>query len=122
MKREEVRILIVEDDADAATVLQELLELDGYSVRVAGTASHALEQVADFEPSCVMLDLGLPDMDGLELARQLRRAHGSTLILVAVTGRSGDAQRVAAETAGVDFVMVKPVDPKLLARIFPSLA
>lgn len=118
---DQVRIVIVEDDRDVADVISGLLELDGYEVLVAGTAVEALAVIAQYRPCAVLLDLGLPDIDGLELAKQLRAEYGTELILVAVTGRAGDKNRMEADSAGIDFVIVKPVDVKILKQIFPPL-
>lgn len=118
---EDAQLVVVDDDEDAARSLKTLLELDGYRVRVAHTAAEALRVVAEHLPLCVLLDLGLPDADGNDLARRLRARHGSGLILVAVTGRGSDDERREAEAAGIDFVMVKPLDPARLAAIFPPI-
>jgi CheY-like chemotaxis protein len=78
MAKEEVRVVVVDDDDDASSALALALELDGYSVKTAQDARQALVLVADYQPHCVLMDLGLPDMDGCELARQLREPrHGA---------------------------------------------
>lgn len=119
MNDEEVRLVVIDDDVDAAAALADLLQLEGYSVRVGHSAAQALTSVAEFNPLGVLLDLGLPDQDGLEVARQLRADRGSSLVLVAVTGRASEREKTAAEAAGFDYVMVKPVCPRLLRTIFP---
>ena len=119
--KEDIRIVVVDDDVDAAEVLKDLLELDGYRVWVAHDASQALTLVAQHQPDGVLLDLGLPDMDGLEVAQRLRAQEGAKLVLVAVTGRGSEEDRMAADAAGIDYVMVKPLDTQLLARIFPPV-
>jgi CheY-like chemotaxis protein len=121
MSHEEVRLVVVDDDVDAAFVLSELLRSEGYSVRVGHNAAEALNIVAQFNPLGVLLDLGLPDHDGLEVARQLRCDQDPSMVLVAVTGRAGDHERQAALAAGIDFVIVKPVDLKVLRSIFPAV-
>ena len=120
MNAEEVRLVVVDDDVDAAAVLADLLQLEGYSVRVGHDAAEALTLVAKFRPLGVLLDLGLPDQDGLDVARQLRAECGSTLVLVAVTGRASEREKNAAEAAGIDYVIVKPICPRLLGTIFPA--
>ena len=119
MNNDEVRLVVVDDDVDAAQVLAELLQLEGYSVRVGHDAAEALSLVANFSPIGVLLDLGLPDQDGLEVARQLRSDCDSSLVLVAVTGRASEKEKIAAQAAGFDFVIVKPVSPRVLKTIFP---
>ena len=118
---DEVRLVVVDDDVDAALVLSELLRDEGYDVRVGHDADQALSVIAEFDPVGVLLDLGLPDRDGLDVARQLRQTHDADLVLVAVTGRAGDKDNAAAMAAGIDYVIVKPVDLKRLKSIFPSL-
>lgn len=118
---EDIRIVVVDDDVDAAEVLKDLLELDGYQVWVAHDASQALRLVAKHQPDGVLLDLGLPDMDGLEVAKRLRAQEGAKLVMVAVTGRGSEEDRMAADAAGIDYVLVKPLDTRLLVRIFPPV-
>ena len=120
MNNDEVRLVVVDDDVDTAHVLAELLQLEGYSVRVGHDAAQALSLVADFSPVGVLLDLGLPDQDGLEVARRLRADGDSSLVLVAVTGRASEKEKLAAQAAGFDFVLVKPVSTRVLKTIFPS--
>lgn len=119
--REDVRVLVVDDDPDAAASLKALLDLDGYNVRTAGDATRALALVAEHQPLCVLLDIGLPGMDGNELARALRNRHGTELVVVAVTGRSGAKDHLEAELAGFDYMLVKPVDPRLLRKMLPPI-
>ena len=119
MDDEDVRLLVVDDDVDAAAVLAELLQLEGYNVRVGHDAAQAFTIMAEFSPVGVLLDLGLPDQDGLEVARRLRADYGSSLVLVAVTGRASEPEKNAAEAAGFDYVIVKPVCLRLLRTIFP---
>ena len=118
---EDVRVVVVDDDPDAAFTLRDLLQFDGYNVRVAHNAEEALAAVAEHQPLCVLLDIGLPGMDGNQLARELRAQHGASLVLVAVTGLGGEQNRLEAVRAGVDHVLVKPVDPKRLGTLLPPI-
>jgi CheY-like chemotaxis protein len=95
--------------------------MDGYTVFPAVTARAAMALVEQHRPVGVILDLGMPVMDGLELARQLRDRHGPDLPLVAVTGWSDAVKRDSALLAGVDYVMVKPVESEALRKIFPPV-
>lgn len=114
-------MLVVDDDRDASTALKMLLELDGYRVATACDAAQALACIASFNPMCVLLDLGLPDMDGCQLAEQIRAEHGTALVLIAVTGRSGQEEITRAENAGIDFVLVKPISSAELQRMLPKI-
>jgi two-component system, chemotaxis family, CheB/CheR fusion protein len=100
------RILVVDDQPDAANTLTELLELYGHEAFGVGDGLAALEHARSFRPDTVLLDLGLPKMDGYEVARRLRDEHGSQLRLVALTGYQKDAERL--ERAGFDHHMIKP--------------
>ena len=115
---EDFRVVLVDDDADTCETLSELLTFDGYSVRVARTAQDAIKAVDEYRPLCALLDLGLPDFDGCELTKRLRAAHGSELVLIAVTGRSGDEEHNQALAAGVDHVLCKPLTLENLRRFF----
>ena len=113
-----LRILIVDDNVDAADSIAMLLSMEGHETRSVNTARAALLAVPDFKPEVVLLDIGLPEMDGYEVARHLR-AQGSTngsrrIRLVAVTGYGQPADRLRAHEAGFDEHMVKPVEPAAL--------
>jgi len=111
------RVLIVDDDADSAELLVQLLEMRGHEVRSAGSASQAVAEVAVFVPEVAILDVGLPDMSGYELAQVLRNCEGmAECKLIAVTGYSGDSALARSKIAGFDLHLVKPVDLELLAR------
>lgn len=103
-----VRVLVVEDNADAAESLAVWLELDGHEVRVARDAEQALNQAERFLPHAVVLDLGLPDADGYELAVALR-GSGSIRCVLALSGAAPDVARAAA--AGLAAHLLKPIDP-----------
>jgi DNA-binding response OmpR family regulator len=110
------RVLIVEDDADIAGVLRRSLDKEGYEVRVAADGEAALEQSGVFEPDAVVLDLGLPKLDGVEVCRRLRE-DGDVPILV-LTARDALESRVAGLDAGADDYVVKPFErEELLARL-----
>src|SRR3954468_8514501 len=110
------RVLVVEDDVDIAGVLRRSLDKDGYDVRVAGDGEAALEQAAVFEPDAVVLDLGLPKLDGVEVCRRLR-AQGDVPILV-LTARDALESRVEGLDSGADDYLVKPFErEELLARM-----
>jgi two-component system, sensor histidine kinase len=111
------RILLVEDSADAREALQLLLELDGHSVAVAGDGSEALVRAAEVEPEVALIDIGLPVLDGYEVARRLRATPlGSKMRLIALTGYGQPEDRARVVEAGFDGHLVKPVDPDALTR------
>jgi signal transduction histidine kinase len=109
------RILVVDDNTDAAETLSMLLELDGHTTRVAGDGESALTVAAAFRPDTVLLDIGMPGMNGYEAARKLRDAHGPSLRIIALTGWGAEEDRRQAHEAGFDRHLVKPVDPAMLA-------
>ena len=110
------RVLVVEDDDEIAQVLQRSLRLDGYDVRIAGDGEAALGAANDFVPDLVVLDLGLPKLDGMEVARRLRE-HDDVPILM-LTARDALESRVEGLDAGADDYLVKPFElQELLARL-----
>ena len=110
------RVLVVEDDEEIAQVLQRSLRLEGYEVRVAGDGESALDQSAAFNPDLVILDLGLPKLDGMEVARRLRSADDVPILML--TARDALEARVEGLDAGADDYLVKPFErQELLARL-----
>ena len=110
-----LRILVVDDNVDAADSIAMLLNMEGHETRAVNTARAALLAVPDFKPEVVLLDIGLPEMDGYEVARRLREQNGRhRMRLVAVTGYGQPADRRRAQAAGFDEHMVKPVEPAAL--------
>jgi PAS domain S-box-containing protein len=109
------RVLVVDDNLDAAETLAELLALSGHDVRTAHDGPAALEAAGRFRPEVVLLDIGLPGMDGCEVARRLRGQEGATrALLAALTGYGQEEDRLRSREAGFDTHLVKPVDPKAL--------
>jgi signal transduction histidine kinase/ActR/RegA family two-component response regulator/PAS domain-containing protein len=113
------RILVVDDNSDAATMLATLLELSGHEVMVAFDAVQALEQAVSFHPDVIFLDIGLPKMNGFDVCRQLRaRPGGDRPVVIALTGWGQEADRQRSKAAGFDHHIVKPLDHgKLLALL-----
>jgi two-component system response regulator MprA len=110
------RVLVVEDDEDIAQVLQRSLRLDGYEVRLAADGETALETAGTFHPDLVILDLGLPRLDGMEVARRLRAADDVPILML--TARDALESRVEGLDAGADDYLVKPFErQELLARL-----
>jgi two-component system, OmpR family, response regulator MprA len=112
----QARVLIVEDDDDIAQVLQRSLRLEGYETRIAADGEAALGAANDFVPDLVVLDLGLPKLDGMEVARRLRSADDVPILML--TARDALESRVDGLDAGADDYLVKPFErQELLARL-----
>ena len=110
------RVLVVEDDAAIGQVLQRSLQLEGYEVALAPDGVTALERAYDFEPDAVILDLGLPRLDGIDVAKRIRK--DSDVPILMLTARDGVDSRVTGLDAGADDYLVKPFDrQELLARL-----
>jgi len=103
--------------------MAELLTLCGHYVRTAGDGPMALEAAAQFAPQLVLSDIGLPGMDGYQLAPELRRLAGSRrMVLAAVTGYGQPADRERALTAGFDHHLIKPLEAEILLRFIDAQA
>jgi CheY-like chemotaxis protein len=112
------RVLLVDDNPDSTEPLSLLLQARGHDTRVAVEGEQAINLADVFQPTCVVLDLGLPGMDGFEVARRLReRPYGRGLVLIALTGWAGKEVRTKAAAAGFDYHLVKPVDLAELEHI-----
>ncbi|HEX4689545.1 MAG TPA: response regulator transcription factor [Solirubrobacteraceae bacterium] len=112
-----VRVLVVEDDTEIAQVLQRSLRLEGYEVKLAGDGVQALEEAHAFLPDVLVLDLGLPRLDGIDVARRLRDGGDDVPILM-LTARDALDSRVAGLDVGADDYLVKPFErQELLARL-----
>jgi signal transduction histidine kinase/ActR/RegA family two-component response regulator len=126
-QRPRLRILVVDDIADVADVLKMLLDLEGFETLVAYSGQTALESAREFRPDVVICDIGLPEMDGHEIARRLRgdpKVASATLIALTGWGAEGELRRT--RESGFDFHLVKPVDANalldLLSQISPRTA
>src|ERR671914_477736 len=104
-----VRVLVVEDDQEIAQVLQRALRLEGYEVRLALDGVQALDEVHAFLPDLIVLDLGLPRLDGIDVARRLRKDEDDTPILM-LTARDALDSRVEGLDVGADDYLVKPFE------------
>ncbi|WP_432382164.1 hybrid sensor histidine kinase/response regulator [Duganella sp. P38] len=115
------RILIVDDNADAAETLGQLLEVLGHQVQISFDGRRAIEMAAAFQPDIFILDVGLPDMNGYELARRLGDiVPPDSALFVALTGYGQEHDRVLSRAAGFDHHLVKPVDLSLLREVLNS--
>jgi PAS domain S-box-containing protein len=120
---EALRVLVVDDNKDAADGLTLLLRMWGHDVRTSYDGPSALDTAAAFRPHAVLLDIGLPGMDGLAVARRLRTSPElGSVKLVAVTGYGRESDRREALAAGFDAHLVKPVEPQKIREILADLA
>ncbi|HXI49431.1 MAG TPA: ATP-binding protein [Steroidobacteraceae bacterium] len=118
-----LRVLVVDDIADVADVLKMLLDLEGFETRVAYSGVAALESARDFRPDVVICDIGLPEMDGHEIARRLRRDPDmAPAMLIALTGWGAEGEVRRTRESGFDFHLVKPVDANALLELLSHLA
>jgi len=116
-----LRILVVDDNHDAAQSIATFLQIDGHEVRLAGDGVQALEVATSFAPEVVVLDIGLPSLDGYEVARRLRQlAPTRRSLLLALTGYGQKQDRQQAQSAGFDQHFVKPADPAKLRSCIDS--
>ncbi|MFN2428071.1 MAG: PAS domain S-box protein, partial [Candidatus Binatia bacterium] len=116
------RVLVVDDNRDAATSLALLLKLSGSEVEVAYDGLEAVEKAAEYLPRVVLLDIGLPKLNGYDACREIRaRLSGRELFIVALTGWGQDTDRQRSKDAGFDAHMVKPVDYVALTALLDSL-
>ncbi|MEP6792261.1 MAG: ATP-binding protein, partial [Ramlibacter sp.] len=115
------RILVVDDLAASAETLMTLLEMEGFEVRIASEGMAALKIAEDFKPDVVLLDIGLPGMNGFEVANRLRsQPQSCDALLIALTGYGEAESRTRSAQAGFDFHMVKPADVNLLLSLLAN--
>ncbi|HXI38174.1 MAG TPA: response regulator, partial [Burkholderiales bacterium] len=112
------RILVVDDNGDVTSSVRRLLELAGHDVREARDGLEGVLAATEFDPQIVLLDIGMPRMNGYDAAREIRkRAPGTPPLILAMTGWGQDADKERAREAGFDGHLVKPVDPALLLQV-----
>jgi CheY-like chemotaxis protein len=113
-----VRILVVDDNRDSADTLGALLQMSGHSVEVAYDGVSSLAAADEFQPEVVLLDIGMPDMDGYAVASRLRRRPGGDdTLLIAITGWGQPADKQRALAAGFDHHLTKPVEHSTLLSL-----
>ena len=118
-----LRVLVVEDNRDAADTLCLLLEMLGHDVQVAYNGPDGVRRATSWGPDVVLCDIGLPGIDGFEVARRLRRQPGTEqALLVAITGYGTEQDRRRGFEAGFDHYLVKPADPDELRRLLADRA
>jgi PAS domain S-box-containing protein len=119
-----VRALIVDDNVDAAQSLSLLLNLEGHTTSIANTGNEALDKVTEFNPDIVLLDIGLPGMNGYDVARAIRALPGTqrSTFLVAITGWGSEEDRRRSANAGFDEHLTKPVDISMVELLLATLS
>ena len=121
--RPSVRVLVVDDNADTATMLAMLVRESGYDVRTAFDGSTVLETALDFRPNAILLDIGLPGMNGYDVAKQIRQQPAlKNTVLVAMTGYGQESDRQNSQEAGFDHHLVKPAKFSKLLQILATVS
>jgi CheY-like chemotaxis protein len=116
------RILVVDDNQDAARSMARVLSLQGDDVLAVHDGVDAINTVETFRPHVILMDVGMPQMNGYEAARQIRgHDWGSTAVIIAVTGWGQEGDRIESREAGCDGHLVKPVDLQELERLMSEL-
>ncbi len=116
------KVLVVDDNTDSADSLALLLSLDGHQTRTAYSGPDAIREARDFMPETVFLDIGLPGMNGYEVAKAIREESlNPDMILVALTGWGSQEDRNQSVEAGFNFHITKPVDLEELEKIFAKV-
>jgi CheY-like chemotaxis protein len=111
------RILVVDDNVDSAEMVAAMVSMWGHDVRVANDGEAALLVARDYHPEVVLLDLGLPDIDGFEVARKLKEEKLVGRLLVAVSGYGQPEDRARTRAAGFDEHLTKPIDPQVVRQV-----
>jgi CheY-like chemotaxis protein len=114
-------ILIIEDHDDAREALRALLELEGHRVEAAASGPRGVEIARQSQPDIALVDIGLPEVDGYEVARRLRTLAPSRPYLIALTGYGQPDDVKRAHDAGFDAHLLKPVDPDALAKVLSAV-
>jgi CheY-like chemotaxis protein len=118
-----LRVLVVDDNVDTVTTLAMLVQESGHDVRTAFDGSAVLETALDYRPNVVLLDIGLPGLNGFEVARRLRQQPTlKNVVLVAMTGYGQESDRKRSKEAGFDHHLVKPGDFGKVLQILATIA
>jgi len=113
-----IRVLVVDDNQDAAETIAVALSLEGFIVATAFDGTTALAEAARFQPQVVLLDIGMPEMDGYTVARELRaREQSKSIIIIALTGYGQPEDKARARAVGFTDHLTKPVTPDLLSTV-----
>jgi len=110
-------VLIVEDNVDQAQTLRMILGMKGHRLEIAATGPAAIEVARRFRPDVVLLDLGLPGIDGFEVARQIKHQYGDAVRIIAVSAYASENDRRQSLDAGCELHLVKPADPRFIESL-----
>lgn len=117
------RVLIVDDNVDSTNLVATIMQMYGHQTQKAYNGESALEMITVYRPDFVLLDIGLPDINGYEVAQRIREnPQTKNVKLIAVTGYGFDSDRQKSKESGFDYHLVKPIDPGELPKIFDMLA
>jgi CheY-like chemotaxis protein len=117
-----LRVLVVDDERDTLMTLGILLRSEGIDTRLTARGMEVAAMVVDFRPDAILLDIGMPDRSGLQIALDLTRDHGPQCpVLIAVTAHSGDAAKRITEKSGFRHHVTKPYDPDALLQLVGSI-
>lgn len=117
-----LRVVIADDDRDAVQTLSAILQDEGHEVRGVHDGDAVIDAISGFDPEVVVLDIGMPERTGYEVARYLRRRYGEQgVVLVAVTGWKKPSDKILAKLAGFDHHFAKPFDPQALVELLRTL-
>ena len=119
--RRPLRVLIADDDRDNVLMLMEVLRDEGHDTKGVYDGDAVLDAVTHFKPDAVLLDIGMPQRTGYELARYLRKRFGAGITLIAVTGWSKPSDKILAALAGFDHHIAKPYEPRALVELLGNL-
>ena len=111
------QVLIVEDNVDQAQTLRMFLSMKGHRLEIAATGPAAIEVARRFRPEVVLLDLGLPGIDGFEVARQIKNEYGDAVRIIAVSAYASENDRRQSLEAGCELHLVKPADPRFIESL-----
>ena len=118
-RKRPLRVVIVDDNRDIVLTTSELLRAEGHETKPCYNGSDVLRCVEDFDPDVLLLDIGLPDMSGWAVAREIRHLFGDKRpVIIGITGEfTKGADRILGEINGFDYYLVKPADPKVLLTL-----
>jgi CheY-like chemotaxis protein len=112
------RILLADDNRDAAESLAIILRLEGHEVELAHDGESALQAFSAKAPDIALLDIGMPNTNGYEVARRIRESNaGAKVMLVAITGWAQDSDKAQSKAAGFDYHLTKPIEPEVLIEL-----
>jgi len=118
---DDTRVIVVDDELELAELLAEVLQSNGYRVKTAADGEAALTLAAEFRPHCMLLDIRMSGMGGLELTRRMRAEYGDDVVLIAISGSSASLPETREAFALVDHFLPKPLDIQELEKILPPV-